>query len=74
MLFYRYESLVITKKVNVRVRSSRLYDFVNDKKNMLMTPSRMRQVTDNDHNFLTLNHNGCLYYVAISPLIFITNQ
>lgn len=51
MLFYRYESLAITKKINVRVMSSRLYDFVNDKKNMLMTPSRMRQVTDNDHAF-----------------------
>ena len=51
MSFYRYEPLMITEKINVRVMSSRIHDFVNDKKHMLMTPSRMRQVTDNDHTF-----------------------
>ena len=51
MSFYRYEPLMITEKINVRVMSSRIHDFVNDKKHMLMTPSRMRQVTDNDHAF-----------------------
>ena len=32
MSFYRYEPLMITEKINVRVMSSRIHDFVNDKK------------------------------------------
>ena len=32
MTFYRYEPLMITEKINVRVMSSTIHDFVNDQK------------------------------------------